>query len=136
MTVTVPCVVLPVGSVLSTAIVLSVTLVTRPETGAGDPGAGGSGGAHLPASAGKISTDSAVIAPPGEAPCGAGLTSTQVPGFTSGRAAELISVTIVCGVKSTVAELRSRWVSWIVSPDTDLTKPSISSWPMGGGGGG
>jgi hypothetical protein len=45
-------------------------------------------------------------------------------------------VTIVCGVKSTVAELRSRCVSWIVLPDTDLTKPSISSWPMGGGGGG
>ncbi|MGA8547500.1 MAG: hypothetical protein WB785_19885 [Mycobacterium sp.] len=39
-------------------------------------------------------------------------------------------------MKSTVAPLRSRWVSWIVLPDTDLTKPSISSWPMGGAGGG
>jgi hypothetical protein len=26
-------------------------------------------------------------------------------------------------------------VSWIVLPDTVLTKPSISSWPIGGGGG-
>src|ERR1700759_2943174 len=86
--------------------------------------------------AGLISTDSAVIAPPGEALWGAGLMSTQLPGFTSVSAAEPSSVTIVCGAKSTVAALRSRWVSWIVLPDTDLTRPSTSSWPMGGTGGG
>jgi hypothetical protein len=136
MTVTVPWVVLPVGSALSTAMVSPVTEATMPETGAGDPGLGGSGGGHLPAKAGLISTDSAVTAPPGDAPCGAGLASTQLPCFTSVSAAELSSVTIVCGVKSTVAALRSRWVSWIVLPDTDLTKPSISSCPIGGGGGG
>jgi hypothetical protein len=77
-----------------------------------------------------------VIAPPGEAPCDAALTSTQLPGFTSVSAAELSSVTIVCGVKSTAAAVRSRCVSWILSPDTDLTKPSTSSCPMGGAGGG
>jgi hypothetical protein len=64
------------------------------------------------------------------------LTLTQLPGFTSGNAAELSSVTIVAGVKSTVAELRSRWVRLIVFPDTDLTKPSMWSMPTGGGGGG
>jgi hypothetical protein len=77
-----------------------------------------------------------VIAPSGEALCGAGLTSTQLPGVTSVSAAELSSVTIVCGVKSTVAALRSRWVSWIALPDTDLTRPSMWSLPTGGGGGG
>jgi hypothetical protein len=77
-----------------------------------------------------------VIAPPDEALCGADLTSTQLPGFTSLSAAELSSVTIVCGVKSTVAALRSRWVSWIALPDTDLTRPSMWSLPTGGGGGG
>jgi hypothetical protein len=86
--------------------------------------------------AGLISTDSAVIAPPGEALGGTDLTATQVPGFTSVSAAELSSVTIVCGVKSTVAALRSRWVSWIALPDTDLTRPSMWSLPTGGGGGG
>src|ERR1700759_5395750 len=86
--------------------------------------------------AGLISTDSAVIAPPGEALWGAGLMSTQLPGFTSVSAAELSSVTIVCGVKSTVAALRSRWVSWISLPDTDLTRPSMWSLASGGGGGG
>jgi hypothetical protein len=46
------------------------------------------------------------------------------------------SVTIVDGVKSTAAAVRSRCVSWILLPDTDLTKPSTSSCPMGGAGGG
>jgi len=45
-------------------------------------------------------------------------------------------VTIVFGVKSTVAGLRSRCVSWIALPDTDLTRPSMWSLPTGGGGGG
>jgi hypothetical protein len=45
-------------------------------------------------------------------------------------------VTIVDGVKSTAAAVRSRCVSWILLPDTDLTKPSTSSCPMGGAGGG
>ncbi len=40
------------------------------------------------------------------------------------------------GVKSTAAAVRSRCVSWILLPDTDLTKPSTSSCPMGGAGGG
>ena len=71
------------------------------------PGSGG----HLPATAGLISTDSAVIGPPGGALCGAGLTAMQLPGFTSVSAAELSSVIIVAGVTSTVAALRSRWVS-------------------------
>ncbi len=92
-----------------TAMVLPVTESTMPST----PGlpAGPTGGGHLPPSDGLMSTDSAVIGPPGEALCDAGLMSTQLPGFTSVSAAELSSVTIVCGVKSTVAELRSRWVS-------------------------
>jgi hypothetical protein len=123
-----------VGSMPLTAKVLPVTESMMPLTLG--PSAGPTGGGHCPPSEGLISTDSAVIAPPGGALCAAGLTSTQLPGFTSLSAAELSSVTIVCGVKSTVAALRSRWVSWIVLPDTDLTKPSISSWPIGGGGGG
>jgi hypothetical protein len=53
---------------------------------------------------------------------------------TSPSAAELTSVTTVVGVRSTVAAVLSRWVSWIVLPDTDLTMPSTWSLPMGGGG--
>ena len=64
------------------------------------------------ATAGLISTDSAVIAPPDEALCGADLTSTQLPGFTSVSAAEPSSVTIVCGVKSPSPRSGPAWVSW------------------------
>jgi hypothetical protein len=77
-----------------------------------------------------------VIAPPGEAPGDAGLTAMQLPDFTSVSAAELSSVTMVAGAKSTVAALRSRWVSWILLLDTDLTKPSMWSLPTGAGAGG
>lgn len=43
-------------------------------------------------------------------------------------------MTIVVGVKSTVAAVLSRCVSWIVVPDTDLTRPSTVA--IGGAGGG
>jgi hypothetical protein len=47
--------------------------------------------------------------------------------MTSLSLAGLSSVTNVDGVKSTAAPVRSRCVSWILLPDTDLTKPSTSS---------
>src|SRR5271165_3632152 len=134
MTVTVVCVALPVGSMLLTAMVLPVTESTMPLTPRLP--AGLSGGGHLPPSDGLISTDSAVAAPPSGALCAAGLTSTQLPGFTSVSAADESSVTIVAGVKSTAAAVRSRCVSWILLSETDLTRPSTSSWPIGGAGGG
>ncbi|MGH3542406.1 MAG: hypothetical protein ACRDTO_08540 [Mycobacterium sp.] len=45
-------------------------------------------------------------------------------------------MTTVVGVKSTVAGALSRCVSWIVLPDTDLTRPSTWSLATGGTGGG
>ncbi|MGH3971483.1 MAG: hypothetical protein ACRDTV_26150 [Mycobacterium sp.] len=43
-------------------------------------------------------------------------------------------MTIVDCVKSTVASVLFRCVSWIALPDTDLISPSTSSLPSGGGG--
>lgn len=97
MTVTFVCVVLPPASVLATVMVLPETEATVPLTpglsagptddGAGDvpgePAAGGVSGGHLPPTAGLITTDCAVIAPPAGAACGAGRTSTQLPVVTS-----------------------------------------------------
>jgi len=45
-------------------------------------------------------------------------------------------VTIVVGVKSTVAAVLSRCVSWMVVPDTDLTRPSTVAIGGAGAGGG
>ncbi|MGH3530999.1 MAG: hypothetical protein ACRDSX_03550 [Mycobacterium sp.] len=39
-------------------------------------------------------------------------------------------------MKSTVAGVLSRCVSWIVLPETDLTRPSTGSLATGGAGGG
>jgi hypothetical protein len=102
---------------------------------AGPPG-DGAGGGHLPPSDGLIVTLCAVTGPPGGPLCAAASTSTQLPWVTSVSLAAPSSVTIVDGVNSTAAAVRSRCVSWILLPDTDLTKPSTSSWPMGGAGGG
>src|SRR5690348_10778693 len=129
LTVTVVCVVLPAGSTLLTLMALSATESTMPKT----VPAGFGGGGQLCATAGLISTDCATTAP--SAFCGTGLTLTQPPGLTSVSAAELSSVIIVCGMKSTVAAVRLRWVSSIALPDTDRTRPSMWSFPIGGGGG-
>ena len=43
---------------------------------------------------------------------------------------------IVCDVKSTVAAVLFRCVRWIMLPDTELTRPSMWSLPIGGAGGG
>src|SRR3984893_238565 len=123
---------------LLTAIVLPVTESTMPVTlglSAG-PAGDGAGGGHLPPSDGLIVTLCAVTGPPGGPLCAAASTSTQLPGVTSGSLAGPSSVTIVDGVKSTAAAVRSRCVSWILVPETDLTKTSTSSSPMGAAGGG
>jgi len=100
-----------------------------------EPGFGCSGGGHVPPTAGLIVTACAVIAPPGGALFGPASTSTQLPAVTSGSFAAVISVTIVCGEKLTTAAVLFRCVRWIVLPDTELTRPSVWSWAIGGGGG-
>ncbi|HZE14971.1 MAG TPA: hypothetical protein VE197_04265, partial [Mycobacterium sp.] len=122
-------------SVLATAMVLPETESTLPLTpgfpaGAEDggdgaapagPGADSGGGGHLPSTAGVISTDCAVGAPPSEA--WPGSTLTQLPVVTSLSCAELTSVIFVDGVKSTVA-VPCRSLRLIVLPDTDEIMPS------------
>ncbi|MDT7767890.1 MAG: hypothetical protein QOI30_886 [Mycobacterium sp.] len=101
-----------------------------------EPGVGCSGGGHLPPTAGLIVTACAVIAPPGGELFGLASTSTQLPAVTSGSFAGVSSVIIVCDVKSTVAAVLFRCVRWIMLPDTELTRPSMWSLPIGGAGGG
>src|ERR1700733_9062763 len=101
-----------------------------------EPEAGCSGGGHLPPKAGLIVTACAVIAPPGGELFGLASTSTQLPAVTSGSFAGVSSVIIVCDVKSTVAAVLFRCVRWIMLPDTELTRPSMWSLPIGGVGGG
>lgn len=101
-----------------------------------EPGVGGSGGGHLPPTAGLIVTACAVIAPPGGALFGLASTSMQLPAVTSGSFAGVSSVTIVCGEKSTVAAVLFRCVRRIVLPETESTRPSMWSLPIGGAGGG
>ena len=88
---------------------------------------------HVPPTAGLTCTDLAVTAPPFGGFSRLGRTLTQLPGVTSGRPAEVISLILVDGVKSTVA-VPFCWVTWIASPAIDVIRPAtFCRSPLAGG---
>lgn len=128
-----------------TVMVFPLTEATVPWTagclaGALDDGADGvvadrAGGCfgcrHWPSAAGLTCTDCAVIAVLSWVLSRVGRTLTQLPAVTSVSCAGVISVTVVDGVRSTVADPLCCRI-WMVLPDTAATRPATCCRPRAG----